>query len=469
MIEYNIISDFIYKGKKYLYLLDNDHKYFFLRINENNELKYITIQELVELTNLFVPKDYVLLLEESPNKNKIKIVPMILIGTTLFVMTTGCGKMLDNEYNTHKPENTPVQTPYTSSVSTTDEEVEETQKKDVIESLYEESEKKKENFEVEDMIQGFHRIIILDSSRLDEAFGYKKEDVTYDKIRQTINSNNSIPEKFKTMYIELANNLEREYPNMDLRVWYENLKTMKILEVDEMDMKLKAVSASAYACYRKDENTIYTVKDYKYEPGTWEYQVIIHEMAHPIRSGFFKIGSEEVRVQFTDKSGDGVIIEEALNSLLSLRSYDKSERNIAYQLQSNMLEMIVESLDNYDYQDFVEHNITYLENEMNKQNGDDKAINMFALINLQYKDYHDKTLEVEQKNFYPLYDYIAKMYYRKKINPNMSYDTAKKIRDEFIDRLTYDVPEEYNLDVSHMEEYFNTYCNEIGIRSGKTR
>ena len=64
--------------------------------------------------------------------------------------------------------------------------------------------------------------------------------------------------------------------------------------------------------------------------------------------------------------------------------------------------MMVESLDNYTYQDFVEHNITYFENELNKQNGDDKAIEMLALINLQYKDYHDKNMEVEQKNFYPL-------------------------------------------------------------------
>ncbi|MBR6136825.1 MAG: hypothetical protein IKQ06_01565 [Bacilli bacterium] len=469
MIEYNIISEFTYKDKKYLYLLDNEHKYFFVRKNDNNKLEYITLQELVELTNVFIPKDYVLLIEEGKNKKKLKLIPMIFIGTTLFVMTTGCGRMLDNEYNNHISQNEPVQTPYTNSVSTTEEKVEEKAKEDVVDKILEEANKKKENFEVEGLIEGFHMKIVLDSSRLDEVLGYPKEDITYEKIKETINSNSSIPKKFKTMYIDLANNLQREYPNMDLRVWYENLKTMKVLEVEEMEMKVKAVSATAYACYRKDENTIYTVKDYKYEPGTWEYQVIMHEMAHPIRSGFIKKNGEEIRVQFTDKSGDGVIIEEALNSLLALRSYDKSERDIAYQLQSNMVEMMVESLDNYTYQDFVEHNITYFENELNKQNGDDKAIEMLALINLQYKDYHDKNMEVEQKNFYPLYDYIAKMYYRKKINPNMSYDTAKKIRDEYIDRMTYDVPEEYNLDVAHMEAYFDTYCNEAGIRIGRTR
>ena len=469
MIEYNIISEFTYKDKKYLYLLDNEHKYFFVRKNDNNKLEYITLQELVELTNVFIPKDYVLLIEEGKNKKKLKLIPMIFIGTTLFVMTTGCGRMLDNEYNNHISQNEPVQTPYTNSVSTTEEKVEEKAKEDVVDKILEEANKKKENFEVEGLIEGFHMKIVLDSSRLDEVLGYPKEDITYEKIKETINSNSSIPKKFKTMYIDLANNLQREYPNMDLRVWYENLKTMKVLEVEEMEMKVKAVSATAYACYRKDENTIYTVKDYKYEPGTWEYQVIMHEMAHPIRSGFIKKNGEEIRIQFTDKSGDGVIIEEALNSLLALRSYDKSERDIAYQLQSNMVEMMVESLDNYTYQDFVEHNITYFENELNKQNGDDKAIEMLALINLQYKDYHDKNMEVEQKNFYPLYDYIAKMYYRKKINPNMSYDTAKKIRDEYIDRMTYDVPEEYNLDVAHMEAYFDTYCNEAGIRIGRTR
>ena len=288
-------------------------------------------------------------------------------------------------------------------------------------------------------------------------------------IREVIQNNNNIPQKFKEMYLILANNLEAQYPNMDLRVWYENLKNMKILEVDEMTMKVKAISVNAYACYRKDENTIYTVKDYEYTPGTWEYQVIMHEMCHPIRSGFFQRGDQEIRVQFENRSGEGVIIEEAMNSLLALRSYDQNERDVAYQLQSNMIEVIVDSMDNYTYQDFVEHNITYFENELNIQNGNDRAVEMMALINLQYKDYHDDKISVDQTVFHPLYDYIARMYYSKNLTPNMSYEEALTIRNQLIDRITYDVPEEYNIDTAHFQEFFETYCAEIGIQNARTK
>ena len=288
-------------------------------------------------------------------------------------------------------------------------------------------------------------------------------------IREAIQNNRNIPDKYKEMYINLANNLESQYPNMDLRVWYENLKTIKIAEVDEMQMKVKAISASAYACYRKDENTIYTVKDYDYEPGTWEYQVIIHEMCHPIRSGFFQVGDNEVRVQFENKSGDGIIVGEALNSLLALRSYDSDERDVAYQLQSNMIEIMVDSMDNYTYQDFVEHNITYFENELNIQNGNDRAVEMLSLMNLQYKDYHDNDISVDQTVFHPLYDYISTMYYAKNLHSGMSYEEALKVRDRLLDRILFDVPEEYNIDEHHIEEFFESYCSKLGIQNAKTR
>ena len=466
MKEYTIIGDFNHKGQKYALLLDNDQKYFFLKIKENNEYDYITIQELVELMNIFSYKDFVLLIEQRKQGRKIRIIPKIIIGTLLVTLTISLGSFLNHMHSSRFDLSTPAQTTYTTTLSTTEENEIEDKTQQVINELLEDVREETENFELEDIVEGRRLQIILDSSKLDDAFGYPREAVTYDMIRETIQNNNNIPQKFKEMYIQLANNLEAQYPGLDLRVWYENLKTMKILEVDEMQMKVKAISVNAFACYRKDENTIYTVRDYEYVPGTWEYQVIMHEMCHPIRSGFFQMGDQEIRVQFENRSGEGVIIEEAMNSLFSLRSYDQNERDVAYQLQSNMIEVMVDSMDNYTYQDYVEHNITYFENELNIQNGNDKAVEMMALINLQYKDYHNDDISVEQSVFYPLYDYISTMYYAKNLNPNMSYEEAIQVRDTLIDRITYDVPEEYNIDTNHFNEFFETYCNQIGIQHG---
>lgn len=469
MKEYTIIGDFKFENNKYTLLEDNDKKYFFLKVKNENEYEYITLKELLKLTNLFKYNKDVLLIERNKKKKKISLIPKIIVGTIALTLTLTLTSCLSS-MNKYKLDLTQPSISYTDTVSYSepnDTTEDKTQK--AIQDLLEDIERENNNFEVEQETQGLHLRIIYDNSKLDEVFDNKKEDVTYDMIRDVINSNSNIPQSFKNMYINLANNLESQYPTMDLRVWYENLKTLKVLEVDEMEMKLKAMSATAFACYRKDENAIYTVKGYDYQPGTWDYQVIIHEMCHPIRSGFFQKGDEEVRVQWESRSGNGVVIGEAMNSLLSLRSYDQNEKDIAYQLQSNLIEAMVDSMDNYTYQDFVEHNITYFENELNIQNNDNKAVEILGLIDLQYKDYHNDDISVDQETFYPIYDYVSKMFYSKRITSNMSYEEASRIKDELIGRITYDVPEEYNLDVNHFNEYFESYCEQLGITNERTK
>ena len=158
-----------------------------------------------------------------------------------------------------------------------------------------------------------------------------------------------------------------------------------------MDMQLKAMSGTACAVYRQDENTIYTVEGYDYVQGTWDYQVIMHEMGHPIRSLVTHIGENQVKARFQSYSGHGTVIGEALNSLLTLRSYDPNEKDVAYQFQSNMVELMVNEMDNYTYQDFVEHNLTYFEQQLNEYNGNNDAVEIIGLIELQYNDYHNNT------------------------------------------------------------------------------
>lgn len=45
---------------------------------------------------------------------------------------------------------------------------------------------------------------------------------------------------------------------------------------------------------------------------------------------------------------------------------------------------------------------------------------MIRLMEVQYNDYHDDEYELEQGNYYPLYDYVAGMYYRVRVTDGMS-------------------------------------------------
>ena len=57
MKEYTIIGNFYHKNKNYELLLDEEQRYFFLHINNNNEYEYVTLKEYIELVDKFADKE----------------------------------------------------------------------------------------------------------------------------------------------------------------------------------------------------------------------------------------------------------------------------------------------------------------------------------------------------------------------------------------------------------------------------
>ena len=51
----------------------------------------------------------------------------------------------------------------------------------------------------------------------------------------------------------------------------------------------------------------------------------------------------------------------------------------------------------------------------------------------------------------------------------MSYEEALKVKDELVNRITYDVPAEYNIDTNHFQVFFDNYCQELGIQDARTK
>lgn len=463
MIEYTEIGNFIYKNKEYKMFIDDERRYYFLRIKENGKEDYIDIHEYIQLINKFKDVEEPLLITNDNRSKKRKMTPKLFIAGILVTISLAFTMVMNAMAPTMDLHSQTQDYSNTSSYVIEVQEQDNDKAQQAIDELYRYIEQENSDFEVDTRVDGWNLIKIYDLSELDDVLGYPKEAITYDDIINDINNNPNIPASFKPMYIELANDLRAQYPDMDLRVWHINLQTLKIVELSEMDMKLKAMSGTACAVYRQDENTIYTVEGYDYVPGTWDYQVIKHEMGHPIRSLITHIGENQVKVRFQSYSGHGTVTGEALNSLLTLRSYDPDERDVAYQFQSNMIELMVDSMDNYTYQDYVEHNLTYFEQQLNEYNGNNEAVRMIGLLELQYDDYHDKNMTIDESTFHELYDYIARMYYGNHLHPNMLPGEAQYVRDQFIDRLTYDVPEEYNVDLDHLNQFFEEYCAEIGL------
>mgnify|MGYP004639364273 CR=1 FL=1 len=458
------VCNFKYKNAKYKLFVDSNNRIFFLKSLSNNQLSYVTEEELVELQRIFCKKS----LAFNVSKNKVSFIPKIisLASATAIVLTLQSCKSLDNKYTYGNINSYDYDADKTISYTENDIPSLEDSIATAEEKTYKEG-----KLVVDDVYKSdlFNYIYVYDLSYLDEALGNKKSDVTATEIKQMISNNNEISAKYKELLYTFTDNLVREYPDVDLRVFYENLKTLAVVECDKNELMINSLSADSSGCYRKDRNKIYVLKDYVYEPGTWDYQVIMHEFSHVLKSGNWDINDKNVVVSFESVSTNGEIIGEALNSIFAVRMYDKDEQDIAYQLQSNYLQLILENMDNYKLDDFINKSFTYFESKLNECNNNDDAVKIMTLIKAQYTDYHDDSIEIEQKEFYPIYDYIANMVYRNNLYADMSYDEAKNVCDYMISRMTFDVPTEYNIDIEHIYQHFNEYCTSLGISNSLSR
>lgn len=73
-------------------------------------------------------------------------------------------------------------------------------------------------------------IEITDLSQLDEILGYKS--VSIEEIHSAIDNNVNIENSYKRKIHLFLNNLTIKYPNLDLRIFYENIKTIKMRPID---------------------------------------------------------------------------------------------------------------------------------------------------------------------------------------------------------------------------------------------
>lgn len=471
MKEYRKVVEFEFKNNKYNLYLDNYNKKFFLRIDERGNLSYITIDELFDLIKHFMTVPNVMNISKGAVKQKIKFIPKVIIGgitvtLTLSMLTTGLSIYNSNQRVSEYEQK------YLNSQTLNEADVEDyvsitTENQNVDDELnYDETLSEVANGEliVDTYLESdwLNYIYIYDMNYIDHIFEH--ENITLEMLYETIKNNLSIPENFKNLLYQYCESVVRNYPDIELRVFYENLKTLEVVECNQYELSQKTLNIDASGCYMKDENRIYVLENQNYEKGTWDYQVIFHELSHCLRNGLYNIDGKQVKIQAEGQNFSNIITAEALNSLFAVSLFDYEENDIAYQLQSNYHKVMIDCIDNYTLSDYVNHSLSYYANQLDKYNGDENyATVILELIQMQYDDFHSESINVEQKEYYPIYDYISNMYFNKYITSYMSYDEAQVVADRLVNIITFDVPEEYNIDTNRFYENLNNYCETIGI------
>ncbi len=461
MKEYRKIANFHYKDNNYLMLLDNNNKHFFLRTDDDGHFSYISLMEYIELSDLFIDMPRLMNIEKNKQK-KMKIVPKVIIGTSLATITLPI-VLAGVAVHQHNKEFQEYKEKYQNSTmieSTTEDNIEKYSNYVSIEDN-EEKEKLEADTFYESKIKG-------DLYIYDSEFGSKyfdTDNVSMDEVKDAIKNNDKITDKFKVLLNNYCDSVEEKYPDIDLRIFYENMKSLEIVECTDRELLEASWNLSSCGCYKSGENKIYVPKDYEYEKGTWDYQVITHEFSHALRTLERQESDRKVKCTFSGINYNNVLVEESLDTLFAVSLLDYEEKDLGYQLQSNYHSIILDSIDNYNLSDYVNHSCSYYAIKLDEFTGDEnKATTMFELIQLQYNEYHDSNLSVDQSEYYPLYDYISDIYYKNRINSNMSYSEASVIKEELEERVMYDVPERYNIDINHFDEHFNEYCKDLGIK-----
>ena len=322
--EYIEICKLTYRNQRYVCLLDDDNQYFFLKVIKD-KYNYITLKELVSLhKELFtnIPIQCI----KKDKSTKISFIPKVYIGGILLAVSltlTSC----------FSKKSTTIHTPtLKETISTT--YVTDDKEKDI--EKYLQSHYLEEPIETDKIQENILAITVYDMDEIDKILPNK---VSLNDITNTINNNKNINDHFKTYIIQYVEDTIKKDSSIDLRVFKKNLDTLKIIECTEHELMIESLSTDSYACYRKDKNAIYVLKDYNYEQDPWAFQVLYHELSHVARNAQWKEDKKTIYTKFSNQPSYGDVIEEALNSVYAVSLYNENEKDIAYQLQSNYMKV----------------------------------------------------------------------------------------------------------------------------------
>ena len=268
-----------------------------------------------------------------------------------------------------------------------------------------------------------------------------------------LTANQDIPERIKVLFKDYIHRIAVNYPQASLTILQHNLQTLHVEELDESSYVMKSLDVSSKGCYIASENAIYIPKGTEYVEGTWGFQVFIHEFCHAARICYVgaSYGSNRMGIGFKDRAvflydSDGQLLEESMNSVFSCSLLNYDEWDIAYQVPSNYLRIMLDCMDNYELSDYMNHGDTYFYRKLDEASGHTNyAKVLWKLITLQRSDWENDKIDIDQAEYYPIYDFLCDIYYSKYLTPEMTDEEARQVADDLVYKAFYDAPEGYKI------------------------
>lgn len=306
-----------------------------------------------------------------------------------------------------------------------------------------------------------------DSSAYEQVLGYG--DATLEEIRQAAENNPNISAKYKDFIYTFACDLRALYPNVNLAVLRYNLDTLIIDEMTQEQIDKETLSTDSAACYLPHENRVCVAADLDLSKESDDYIILTHELCHAARSVQIRNNGDDVYdidIRFYDLYKMGTYAEEGIVTNISYEMQGMGNKATFYPMLASYYRIICDCID-YSGEDFFNHGVNYLIEQMDAFMGDTQyAYQIVAMIDAQMSLRYEPYREVDFHDFQPMYEYIAKMYFKKNITPDMNYEETQSVFQAFYEDITFNfenMNRKYDIDENTFLPVFEEYVASLGI------
>lgn len=176
-------------------------------------------------------------------------------------------------------------------------------------------------------------LVFSNTKSLDELLGYTT--VTKEVIFESIDNNPNLNEYHKILARNLVSKYLEVVPNADLRIFNENIKTLKIVELDEREEK-EVLGENIAGNYDALNNQINLQNGYL-------LNTIYHELAHTTQEFYYEIDGEKKLYRYKEN----IALNEAMNNKIVELLIDPTSYNTQSLLLDYLLSFVDFSLEDY--------------------------------------------------------------------------------------------------------------------------
>lgn len=462
-LQFTRLAKFYFDNNCYqMYMTSND-KIAFLRLTADGKLHYPSSQEFVNLIYFFSNKyddkkknfkngnhkQYRFIPRITLTINK-KVVLVALTSSLVMSILSGCGANANEgrNYYYEAEEYSPIIT-NTQNESTTanyqEEDNDIIDNKDIYANLI------------------TKRVELYNDKYFNELFG--EESISLESMINKVQNIKHLPNEYKEFISSYIYTLYNYYPNLEFRVFFENLKTLNLELRNEGDM---CFLDGSIAQYDFETNTLILRKNMDLENDPKSKMIVRHELWHMFNNINLTKNGYDIEYHF-NVAGRGLYLSEALDVIYSTAPFideypEDVKENMGYPITSNIVRVLLESM-NYTAQDSISSNVYKFQNSLGEilpNDIDPKIIE--ELIELQWMEYETGQIQLDADDYKDLFGYIARVHIKKNLSPNMSYEDVVSRKEELINKLKLGLKDSSYIHENFIEQEFMEYMQLNNIK-----